>query len=104
MRLVELVPHPETLPAVMDVCLLTDDGCRAGTCATQEGDQWFALNRVQYAIVAESWRLVQVVEAMEQNHISVRFMIILNNILTTYTFSGEIHNAPSKHLLILAQR
>uniref|UniRef100_A0A672SIG1 3-hydroxyacyl-CoA dehydrogenase NAD binding domain-containing protein n=1 Tax=Sinocyclocheilus grahami TaxID=75366 RepID=A0A672SIG1_SINGR len=82
-RLVELVPHPETLPAVMDVAysLMTDVG-QAPVRLRKEIDG-FALNRVQYAIIAESWRLVQVI------------MIILKNILTTYPFSGEILNAPS---------
>lgn len=59
-RLVELVPHPETLPAVMDVAysLMTDVG-QAPVRLRKEIDG-FALNRVQYAIIAESWRLVQV--------------------------------------------
>lgn len=59
-RLVELVPHPETLPAVMDVAysLMTDVG-QAPVRLKKEIDG-FALNRVQYAIIAESWRLVQV--------------------------------------------
>ncbi len=51
MRLVELVPHPETLPAVMDVAV-----------RLRKEIDGFALNRVQYAIIAESWRLVQVSE------------------------------------------
>ncbi|XP_043104336.1 lambda-crystallin homolog isoform X2 [Puntigrus tetrazona] len=58
-RLVELVPHPETLPAVMDVAysLMTEVG-QAPVRLRKEIDG-FALNRVQYAIIAESWRLVQ---------------------------------------------
>lgn len=58
-RLVELVPHPETLAAVMDVTysLMTDVG-QAPVRLRKEIDG-FALNRVQYAIIAESWRLVQ---------------------------------------------
>ncbi|TRY89751.1 hypothetical protein DNTS_000003 [Danionella cerebrum] len=58
-RLVELVPHPETLPAVMDAAfsLMTDAG-QVPVRLRKEIDG-FALNRVQYAIIAESWRLVQ---------------------------------------------
>ncbi|XP_058644112.1 lambda-crystallin homolog isoform X2 [Onychostoma macrolepis] len=58
-RLVELVPHPETLPAVMELAysLMTDVG-QAPVRLRKEIDG-FALNRVQYAIIAESWRLVQ---------------------------------------------
>lgn len=58
-KLVELVPHPETLPAVMDAAhaLMTEVG-QAPVRLMKEVDG-FALNRVQYAIIAESWRLVK---------------------------------------------
>ncbi|XP_068428739.1 lambda-crystallin homolog [Clinocottus analis] len=58
-KLVELVPHPETAAAVMDAAhsLMTKVG-QAPVRLTKEIDG-FALNRVQAAIVAESWRLVQ---------------------------------------------
>ncbi|CAB1347278.1 unnamed protein product [Coregonus sp. 'balchen'] len=58
-RLVELVPHPETLPGVMDTtyALMTAVG-QAPVRLKKEIDG-FALNRVQYAIIAESWRLVK---------------------------------------------
>lgn len=59
-RLVELVPHPETLPTAMDIAfeLMTEVG-QAPVRLRKEIDG-FALNRVQYAIIAESWRLVKV--------------------------------------------
>ncbi|XP_038125525.1 lambda-crystallin homolog [Cyprinodon tularosa] len=59
-RLVELVPHPEAKPAVMDAAhsLMTKVG-QAPVLLKKEIDG-FALNRVQAAIIAESWRLVQV--------------------------------------------
>lgn len=59
-RLVELVPHPETLAGVMDTthALMTAVG-QAPVRLKKEIDG-FALNRVQYAIIAESWRLVKV--------------------------------------------
>ncbi|TKS67705.1 Lambda-crystallin -like protein [Collichthys lucidus] len=58
-KLVELVPHPETSAAVMDTthALMTKVG-QAPVCLKKEIDG-FALNRVQAAIIAESWRLVQ---------------------------------------------
>lgn len=58
-RLVELVPHPETLPWVMDSAhaLMSEVG-QAPVRLRREVDG-FALNRVQYAIIAEAWRLVQ---------------------------------------------
>lgn len=60
MRLVELVPHPETLPVVMDstFALMTEIG-QAPVRLMKEIDG-FALNRIQYAIIAESWSLVKV--------------------------------------------
>ncbi|XP_012735512.2 lambda-crystallin homolog [Fundulus heteroclitus] len=58
-KLVELVPHPETLATVMDAThsLMTKVG-QAPVLLKKEIDG-FALNRVQAAIIAESWRLVQ---------------------------------------------
>lgn len=58
-KLVELVPHPETAAGVMDTthALMTKVG-QAPVCLRKEIDG-FALNRVQAAIIAESWRLVQ---------------------------------------------
>ncbi|KAM9342784.1 lambda-crystallin homolog isoform 2-T2 [Pholidichthys leucotaenia] len=58
-KLVELVPHPETAAAVMDTthALMTKVG-QEPVLLKKEIDG-FALNRVQAAIIAESWRLVQ---------------------------------------------
>ncbi|XP_045910990.1 lambda-crystallin homolog isoform X2 [Micropterus dolomieu] len=58
-KLVELVPHPETVTAVMDTthALMTKVG-QAPVRLKKEIDG-FALNRVQAAIIAESWRLVE---------------------------------------------
>lgn len=58
-KLVELVPHPETASSVMDTthALMTEVG-QAPVRLKKEIDG-FALNRVQAAIIAESWRLVQ---------------------------------------------
>lgn len=58
-KLVELVPHPDTTATVMNTThdLMTKVG-QAPVCLKKEIDG-FALNRVQAAIIAESWRLVQ---------------------------------------------
>ncbi|XP_029967938.1 lambda-crystallin homolog [Salarias fasciatus] len=58
-RLVELVPHPETAMTVMNAthALMTEVG-QAPVLLKKEIDG-FAVNRVQAAIIAESWRLVQ---------------------------------------------
>ncbi|CAJ1079072.1 lambda-crystallin homolog [Xyrichtys novacula] len=58
-KLVELVPHPETASTVMDTthALMTKVG-QVPIRLRKEIDG-FALNRVQSAIIAESWRLVQ---------------------------------------------
>ncbi|XP_067842185.1 lambda-crystallin homolog [Heptranchias perlo] len=56
--LVELVPHPETHPAVLEqtYALMKDIG-QSPVKLTREIDG-FVLNRIQYAIIGESWRLV----------------------------------------------
>ncbi|XP_060682694.1 lambda-crystallin homolog isoform X2 [Hemiscyllium ocellatum] len=56
--LVELVPHPETLAAVMEqtYALMKDIG-QSPVKLNKEIDG-FVLNRIQYAIIGESWRLV----------------------------------------------
>ncbi|XP_058510673.1 lambda-crystallin homolog [Solea solea] len=58
-KLVELVPHPETAVGVMSAthAVMTKVG-QAPVCLKKEIDG-FALNRVQAAVIAESWRLVQ---------------------------------------------
>lgn len=58
-KLVELVPHPETAMVVMDTthALMTKVG-QAPVLLKKEIDG-FAVNRVQAAIIAESWRLVK---------------------------------------------
>ncbi|KAJ8246740.1 hypothetical protein GJAV_G00254850 [Gymnothorax javanicus] len=59
-RLVELVPHPETAAEVVDGthALMTRLG-QVPVRLRKEIDG-FALNRVQYAIIAECWRLIAV--------------------------------------------
>ncbi|XP_048454029.1 lambda-crystallin homolog isoform X3 [Rhincodon typus] len=56
--LVELVPHPETHSAVMEqtYALMKDIG-QSPVKLNKEIDG-FVLNRIQYAIIGESWRLV----------------------------------------------
>ncbi|XP_015219717.1 lambda-crystallin homolog [Lepisosteus oculatus] len=58
-RLVELVPHPETDPSVMETtfALMREVG-QAPVRLRREIDG-FALNRIQYAIIAEAWRLLE---------------------------------------------
>ncbi|XP_032878626.1 lambda-crystallin homolog [Amblyraja radiata] len=57
--LVELVPHPETHPAVLEqtYTLMKDIG-QSPVKLAKEIDG-FVLNRIQYAIIGESWRLVK---------------------------------------------
>ncbi|MBN3288286.1 CRYL1 protein, partial [Polyodon spathula] len=58
-KLVELVPHPETDAAVMEgtYSLMKEVG-QSPVRLRREIDG-FALNRIQYAIIAEAWRLVK---------------------------------------------
>ncbi|XP_052047308.1 lambda-crystallin homolog [Apodemus sylvaticus] len=57
--LVELVPHPETAPATMDrtYALMRKIG-QSPVRVLKEIDG-FVLNRLQYAIISEAWRLVE---------------------------------------------
>ncbi|XP_066872515.1 lambda-crystallin homolog isoform X1 [Kogia breviceps] len=57
--LVELVPHPETAPATVDrtYALMRKIG-QSPVRLTKEVDG-FALNRLQYAVIGEAWRLVE---------------------------------------------
>ncbi|XP_059895190.1 lambda-crystallin homolog isoform X1 [Gadus macrocephalus] len=93
-KLVELVPHPATLGAVMDAThtLMT----QVGQCPVRLNKEidGFALNRVQYAIIAESWRLV------EEGVISVRDidLVMSEGLGMRYAFIGPMEtmhlNAP----------
>ncbi|XP_072300261.1 lambda-crystallin homolog [Eucyclogobius newberryi] len=58
-KLVELVPHPHTTSSVMDAAhaLMSQVG-QVPVRLSRELDG-FALNRIQMAVIAESWRLVQ---------------------------------------------
>ncbi|KAJ8253449.1 hypothetical protein GJAV_G00213080 [Gymnothorax javanicus] len=93
-RLVELVPHPETLPAVMEstYALMTRVG-QSPARLRKEVDG-FALNRVQYAVIAESWRLVK------EGIISVRDidLVMTEGLGMRYAFIGPMEtmhlNAP----------
>lgn len=57
--LVELVPHPETAPATMDrtYALMRKIG-QSPVRVLKEIDG-FVLNRLQYAVIGEAWRLVE---------------------------------------------
>uniref|UniRef100_A0A8B9H4Z7 L-gulonate 3-dehydrogenase n=1 Tax=Astyanax mexicanus TaxID=7994 RepID=A0A8B9H4Z7_ASTMX len=103
-RLVELVPHPETLPVVMDMAyeLMTEVG-QAPVRILKEIDG-FALNRVQYAIIAECWRLVK------DGVISVKDidLVMSEGLGMRYAFIGPIEtmhlNAPEGKLLFLQRQ
>ncbi|KAM4859772.1 lambda-crystallin homolog [Thomomys bottae] len=57
--LVELIPHPETAPATMDLthALMRKIG-QTPVRVLKEIDG-FVLNRLQYAVISEAWRLVE---------------------------------------------
>ncbi|XP_032385873.1 LOW QUALITY PROTEIN: lambda-crystallin homolog [Etheostoma spectabile] len=58
-KLVELVPHPETAASVMDTTHSLMTKVEQVPVRLKREIDGFALNRVQAAIIAESWRLVQ---------------------------------------------
>lgn len=94
-KLVELVPHPETAAAVVETThqLMTKVG-QVPVRLKREIDG-FALNRVQMAIIAESWRLV------EDGVISVKDidLVMSEGLGMRYAFIGPMEtmhlNAPN---------
>ncbi|KAF6376069.1 crystallin lambda 1 [Rhinolophus ferrumequinum] len=57
--LVELVPHPETAPATVDRTHALMQKIGQSPVRVLKEVDGFALNRLQYAVIGEAWRLVQ---------------------------------------------
>ncbi|XP_078618199.1 lambda-crystallin-like [Branchiostoma floridae x Branchiostoma japonicum] len=57
--LVELIPHPETEQSIMDRTRALMKEIGQSPVSLKKEVDGFALNRIQYAIIAESWRLIQ---------------------------------------------
>lgn len=57
--LVELVPHPETAPATMDRTYALMRRIGQSPVRLLKEIDGFVLNRLQYAIISEAWRLVE---------------------------------------------
>ncbi|KAF7463681.1 hypothetical protein GHT09_008991 [Marmota monax] len=57
--LVELVPHPETAPATMDRTHALMKKIGQSPVRVLKEIDGFVLNRLQYAIISEAWRLVE---------------------------------------------
>ncbi|XP_019507914.1 PREDICTED: lambda-crystallin homolog isoform X3 [Hipposideros armiger] len=57
--LVELVPHPETAPATVDRTHALMQKIGQSPVRVLKEIDGFALNRLQYAVISEAWRLVQ---------------------------------------------
>lgn len=58
--LVELVPHPQTAPATVDRTYALMQKIGQSPVRVLKEIDGFALNRLQYAVISEAWRLVQV--------------------------------------------
>nr|XP_031540552.1 lambda-crystallin homolog isoform X6 [Vicugna pacos] len=57
--LVELVPHPETAPATVDRTHALMRKIGQSPVRIMKEIDGFALNRLQYAVISEAWRLVE---------------------------------------------
>ncbi|KAM5335626.1 lambda-crystallin homolog isoform 3-T4 [Glossophaga mutica] len=57
--LVELVPHPETAPATVDRTYALMQKIGQSPVKVLKEVDGFVLNRLQYAVISEAWRLVQ---------------------------------------------
>ena len=60
MPLVELVPHPETDPSTLDKTYALMKKIGQTPVKLMKEIDGFVLNRLQYAIISEAWRLVGV--------------------------------------------
>lgn len=58
--LVELVPHPETAPVTVDRTYALMQKIGQAPVRVLKEIEGFTLNRLQYAVISEAWRLVQV--------------------------------------------
>uniref|UniRef100_A0A8C0JDF7 Crystallin lambda 1 n=1 Tax=Chelonoidis abingdonii TaxID=106734 RepID=A0A8C0JDF7_CHEAB len=94
--LVELVPHPETEPSTVDktYALMKKIG-QSPVKLTKEIDG-FVLNRLQYAVISEAWRLVGV----RMTNYCERYREGMIHVLKTFgpvpDFSGEIEQQISQ--------
>lgn len=84
--LVELVPHPETAPATMDrtYALMRKIG-QSPVRVLKEIDG-FVLNRLQYAIISEAWRLVEE-EIVSPNDLD---LVMSDGLGMRYAFIGPL--------------
>ncbi|XP_059000846.1 lambda-crystallin homolog isoform X2 [Mustela lutreola] len=57
--LVELVPHPKTAPATVDRTYALMQKIGQSPVRVMKEIDGFALNRLQYAVISEAWRLVE---------------------------------------------
>lgn len=57
--LVELVPHPETAPVTVDRTYALMQKIGQAPVRVLKEIEGFTLNRLQYAVISEAWRLVQ---------------------------------------------
>ncbi|KAG2456781.1 CRYL1 protein, partial [Polypterus senegalus] len=64
-KLVELVPHPETDSTVVDVTYNMMKEVGQSPVRLRREIDGFALNRIQYAVIAEAWRLVKCVGPLQ---------------------------------------
>lgn len=58
--LVELVPHPETAPETVDRTYALMQKIGQSPVRVLKEVDGFVLNRLQYSVIAEAWRLVEV--------------------------------------------
>lgn len=106
--LVELVPHPETAPATMDrtYALMRKIG-QSPVRVLKEIDG-FVLNRLQYAVIGEAWRLVEVC-ALGPSFLSgsswplSHLPCVPSSILPSHPFSLSLSSSPPSSLASIVE-
>uniref|UniRef100_A0A8V0XMD4 Crystallin lambda 1 n=1 Tax=Gallus gallus TaxID=9031 RepID=A0A8V0XMD4_CHICK len=88
--LVEIVPHPETDPSVTEKTYALMKKVGQSPVKLNREIEGFVLNRLQYAVISEAWRLVGVCISNYCERYREGMKLVLNTFGPVPEFSGEI--------------
>uniref|UniRef100_A0A8D0EJW8 Crystallin lambda 1 n=1 Tax=Strix occidentalis caurina TaxID=311401 RepID=A0A8D0EJW8_STROC len=88
--LVEIVPHPETDPSTIESTYALMKKIGQSPVKLNRETEGFVLNRLQYAVISEAWRLVGVCISNYCERYREGMRLVLNTFGPVPEFSGEI--------------
>uniref|UniRef100_A0A8C4XR70 Crystallin lambda 1 n=1 Tax=Falco tinnunculus TaxID=100819 RepID=A0A8C4XR70_FALTI len=88
--LVEIVPHPETDPSTTETTYALMKKIGQSPVKLNREIEGFVLNRLQYAVISEAWRLVGVCISNYCERYREGMRLVLNTFGPVPEFSGEI--------------